>query len=126
VAREAGSPRGGQNSKRGAIPKVGNTAEGHRISARNETSRPSARGVAAGETRSALREVTARREHPATSREALCGGSKPLNEQTRATSSRARASAEERALKSDEGRNLMAGIAGRREPACGTRQEGAL
>jgi hypothetical protein len=74
----------GRNSKRGAIPEVGNTTEGHRISARNKTSRSSTRGVAAGETRSALREVTARRERPATSREALCGGGKPLNETTRA------------------------------------------
>jgi hypothetical protein len=74
----------GRNSKRGAIPEVGNTTEGHRISARNKTSRSSTRGVAAGETRSALREVTARRERPAMSREALCGGGKPLNEKTRA------------------------------------------
>jgi hypothetical protein len=74
----------GEELEEGSDPEVGNTANGLRIFARNKTSRSSARGVAAGETRSALREVTARREHPATSREALCGGGKPLNEKTRA------------------------------------------
>jgi len=74
----------GEELEEGSDPEVGNTAGGHRISARNKTSRSSTRGVAAGETRSALREVTARRERPAMSREALCGGGKPLNEKTRA------------------------------------------
>ncbi len=73
----------GEELEEGSDPEVGNTAKGHRIFARNKTSRSSTRGVAAGETRSALREVTARREHPATSREALCEGGKPLNEKTR-------------------------------------------
>jgi hypothetical protein len=74
----------GEELDEGSDPEVGNTAGGHRISARNKTSRSSARGVAAGETRSALREVTARRERPATSRKALCRGGNPLNETTRA------------------------------------------
>jgi len=59
---------------------VGNTAGEDRILARNETSKSSTHAVAAGETRSAAWTVTTRRERPATSREALCEGSKPLNE----------------------------------------------
>jgi hypothetical protein len=89
---------GGAQLEEGSDPKAGNTAAVHRIFTRNKTSRSSTRGVAAGETRSATRNVTARRERPAMSWEALCGGSKPLNEKPEHATSRFSASVEGRAL----------------------------